>query len=132
MIVLDTNILVCAYRSDAPGHVKQKQWVECLINGSEAYGVVPQVLVAVVRICTHPRIFVRPSSLPQVFNFCRHLIESPNAVLINPGKKHWATFESVCQAFNTKGNDVQLAWFAALAMESGGEWTTTDARYARF
>jgi transposase len=31
-----------------------------------------------------------------------------------------------------KGNLVQDAWFAALAIESGCEWITTDRDYARF
>jgi uncharacterized protein len=31
-----------------------------------------------------------------------------------------------------KGHLVQDAWFAALAIESGCEWVTTDRDYARF
>jgi predicted nucleic acid-binding protein len=38
----------------------------------------------------------------------------------------------VCQRARASGNLVQDAWFAALAIESGCEWITTDRDYARF
>jgi predicted nucleic acid-binding protein len=86
----------------------------------------------VVRICTHPRIFKIPSSLKDVFDFCRALLEQPNATVIVPGERHWAIYESVCQQSQSCGNIAQDAWFAALAIEFGCEWITTDRDYARF
>jgi predicted nucleic acid-binding protein len=60
------------------------------------------------------------------------LLSQPNAVLIQPGAQHGSIFESVCEGFGTVGNDVQLAWYAALAVESNGEWVTLDRHYGRF
>jgi hypothetical protein len=37
-----------------------------------------------------------------------------------------------CREARAAGNLVQDAWFAALAIESGCEWITTDRDYARF
>ena len=39
---------------------------------------------------------------------------------------------SLCGKAKATGNLVQDAWFAALAIESGCEWITTDRDYARF
>jgi predicted nucleic acid-binding protein len=50
--------------------------------------------------------------------------------LIEP--RHWQIFERLCAESKATGNLVQDAWFAALAVESGCEWITTDRDYARF
>jgi toxin-antitoxin system PIN domain toxin len=85
-----------------------------------------------VRICTHPRIFARPSSREDAFEFCRAILEQPNATVITPGERHWSIFELVCRQSKATGNLAQDAWFAALAIEAGAEWITTDRDYARF
>ena len=132
MILCDVNVLIYAFRSDANDHALYKSWLESAINGPSAYGVAPQVLASVVRICTHPRIFNVPSSLDDVFGFSRALLEQPNATIILPGERHWEIFESVSQQSRSTGNIAQDAWFAALAIEFGCEWITTDRDYARF
>lgn len=103
-----------------------------MINGPSAYGVAPQVLAGVVRTCTHRRIFARPSSLDDAFEFCRVILAQPNATVIVPGDRHWCLFESLCEDAAATGNIAQDAWFAALAIESGCAWITTDRDDARF
>lgn len=132
MILPDVNVLIYAFRSDTEDHEQYKQWLEAVINGSAAYGISPQVLSSVVRICTHPRIFARPSSSRDAFQFCRVLQEQPNATVVTPGERHWSIFEILCVKSKAIGNLVQDAWFAALAIESGCEWITADRDYARF
>ena len=132
MILPDVNVLIYAFRADSENHERYKQWLESAINGPAAYGIAPQVLASVVRICTHPRIFVRPSSRSDVFDFCRALLEQPNAAVTVPGARHWSIFADLCAKANASGNLAQDAWFAALAIESGCEWITTDRDYARF
>ena len=132
MILCDVNVLIYAFRSDAEDHPRYKAWLESVINGPTAYGVAPQVLASVVRICTHRRIFARPSSLDDAFEFCRVVLGQPIATVITPGERHWSIFESLCRDSESTGNIAQDAWFAALAIESGCEWITTDRDYARF
>lgn len=132
MILPDVNVLIYAFRSDAAEHETYRRWLENVINGPSAYGMSPQVLAAVVRICTHPRIFNRPSSLDDALEFCRVLSEQPNATQIVPGERHWSIFAALCKQARVSGNLVQDAWFAALAIESGCEWLTDDRDFARF
>ena len=132
MILPDVNVLIYAFRSDADDHAHYKEWLEAVIDGPAAFGVSPQVMAAVLRICTHRRIFVRPSSLNQTFDFCRAVLEHPNATVLCPGERHWGIFENLCHTTKATGNLLQDAWFAALAIESGCEWITTDRDYARF
>jgi toxin-antitoxin system PIN domain toxin len=132
LILPDVNVLVYAFRSDAERHPEYKQWLEFAINGPAAFGISPQVLSSFLRICTHPRIFTRPSALADGFAFCRALLEHPSATIIVPAERHWAIFELLCREAKATGNLLPDAWFAALAIESGCEWITTDRDYARF
>lgn len=132
MILPDVNVLLYAFRSDSPRHTEYKVWLESVVNGPAAYGIAPQVLGSVIRICTHSRIFAIPSSTDDAFRFCRVLLEQPNATVITPGERHWSIFEALCRDARATGNLAQDAWFAALAIESGCEWITTDRDYARF
>jgi toxin-antitoxin system PIN domain toxin len=108
----DVNVLIYAFRTDSENHEKYKEWLESVINGSAAYGIAPQVLASVVRICTHPRIFARPSALSDAFAFCRVLLEQPNATVMTPSERHWLIFDDLCRTSKATGNLVQDAWFA--------------------
>lgn len=132
MILADVNVLIYAFRSDAEKHAEYKRWLETTINGNPAYGISAQVLSSLVRICTHRRVFARPSSLEDALQFCAALREQPNATVVAPGERHWSIFEGLCRQFKVAGNLAQDAWFAALAIESGCEWITTDTDYAKF
>lgn len=130
MILPDVNVLIYAFRSDCPGHRKYREWLAGVTGGVAAYGMSPQVLASLVRITTHPRIFRRPSRLRDALAFAAVLLDQPHCQVIQPGPRHWEIFRSLCG--QGPGNLVQDAWFAALALESGCEWITSDRAYARF
>ena len=132
MILADVNVLIYAFRSDSSMHDQCYQWLDSTVNGSEAYGISPQVLSSMVRICTHPRIYARPSKLYEVLAFAGVLLEQSIATIVQPGERHWSIFESLCRDSGVSGNLVQDAWYAALAIESGCEWITLDHDYSRF
>jgi toxin-antitoxin system PIN domain toxin len=132
MILPDVNVLLYAFRSDSQNHAGYRQWLEAVVNGPAAYGMSPQVLGAVVRIATHPRIFARPSLLKDALAFSTTLLEQAHCQLIQPGSRHWRIFCDLCSQAQASGNLVQDAWLAALAIESGCEWVTTDRDYSRF
>jgi hypothetical protein len=48
------------------------------------------------------------------------------------GGRHWDIFERLCRAAGVKGNLVPDAYLAALAIESGSTWITTDRVFSRF
>ena len=132
MILADVNILIYAFRSDSQDHARYREWLESVLNGSEAYAVAPQILCSFVRIATHRRIYVHPSGLEDALAFARVLQEQPQAMLVTPHEDHWMIFEALCRQSAAAGNLIQDAWFAALAIESGCEWITLDRDYARF
>ena len=56
----------------------------------------------------------------------------PNAVTVAPGVRHWGIFGELCESAGARGNLIPDAWLAALAIESGCEFVTTDRDFARF
>jgi toxin-antitoxin system PIN domain toxin len=132
MILTDVNVLVYAHRADAPGHLAYREWLEALINGDAAYGFSELVLSGFLRVVTHPRVFNPPSDLDSAFAFAQAIRGQPNGVHISPGSRHWEIFQRLCEVADVKGNLVPDAYLAALAIESGCEWVTTDRDYSRF
>jgi len=98
----------------------------------EAFGLSEYVLAGFVRIVTHPRVFTPPTPIAQALEFSEALRGQPNAVPIAPGTRHWQIFTRLCREIGARGNLVADAYLAALAVESGSEWITTDRDYSRF
>ena len=132
MILTDVNVLVYAHRQDTPNHRAYRDWLESVINSDQAYGMADLVLGGFIRVVTHPRVFNPPSTLEQALAFANEVRHQPNRVLIQPGPRHWTIFENLCRVANAKGNLIPDAYLAALAIESGSEWMTTDQDYSRF
>ena len=132
MILPDVNVLIYAFRPDSTNHRSYRNWLNSVVNGESIYGLSPQVLASLVRICTNPRIYIKPSKLEEALRFCNVLLDQPNCQVIQPGPRHWSIFNRLCLEEDITGNLVADAWLAALAIESGCVWITTDGDYARF
>jgi len=128
----DVNVLVYAFREDAPGHASYRQWTESLVSSTEAYAVSDHVLGGFLRIVTHPRVFHPPTPLDRALTFADAFRDRPNALSIAPRVRHWDLFTQLCQQADARGNLVADAWLAALAIEWGCEFVTTDRDFARF
>ena len=76
--------------------------------------------------------FTRPTALSQALSFCETLRSQPNATLLSPGPRHWAIFTGLCADAAARGNLIPDAYLAALAIQTGSEWLTTDGDYRRF
>lgn len=132
MILTDVNVLVYAFRRDSERHEEYRSWLEAALESEPVFGVSDLILSSVVRITTHPRIFVRPSMLDEVLTFVDFIRSQPNSVPVNPGARHWGIFVGLCRKAGAKGNLVPDAYLAALAIESGSQWVTSDRDFARF
>jgi toxin-antitoxin system PIN domain toxin len=132
LILVDVNVLVYAHRADAAGHESYRDWLQSIVNSDTAYGLSDLALSGFLRVVTHPRVFFRPTPLKTALDFVSEIRGRPNCIPIFPGPRHWEIFVRLCQTANARGNLIPDAYFAALAIESGAEWITTDRDYARF
>lgn len=132
MILPDVNVLVYAHREDSPHHAPARAWLEAALGGPEPLGLSDLVLSGFLRIVTHPRVFLTPTPTESAFAFAEHLRTSPRAVRVQPGERHWEIFLDLCRGARAKGNLIPDAFLAAMAVETGGTWISTDRGYARF
>lgn len=132
MLLCDVNVLVYAAREDAPRHAEYRAWLLSVIDGPARFGVSELVLSGLLRVTTHPRLNRVPSRLRDVFAFIDDLRDAPGCTLVEPGPKHWSIFEELCRTLRLQGNLIPDAWLAAMAIEGGHEWVTTDRDFARF
>ena len=132
MILPDVNVLIYAFRRDAPQHAVCRPWLDSVISGHARFGMSPLALGAVVRITTDSRIYAEPSTKDEAFGFCDDLLDQANCQVVEPGERHWPIFRRLCIETDTRGRRVTDAWYAALAIECGCEWITLDRDYVRF
>ena len=132
MLSPDVNVLVYAHRSDAVDHERYHAWLDGMLHSDVAFGISDAVLAGFVRVVTHSRIFTTPTPLDVALRFAETIRERPNAVPIAADSRHWRIFADLCRRAGARGNLIQDAYFAALAIESGCEWITTDRDFARF
>jgi len=132
LILADVNVMLHAFREDSADHRVCRDWLEGAVNGESAYAISPQVLSSVVRLATHPRVFVRPSTVTEALEYCGAVMAPNHCHLVQPGPRHWEIFARLCGETNSRGNIVADAWLAALAIEWGCEFFTLDGDFARF
>lgn len=132
MILPDVNVLVYAFSRNAPDHQRYRDWLEETLESSQAFGIADIVLSGFLRVVTHPRVFSPQSPLELAMRFCNALRDQPNAVLVEPGPRHWEIFVDLCRKAAASGNLISDAYLAALAIESGSEWITADRDFSRF
>jgi toxin-antitoxin system PIN domain toxin len=94
--------------------------------------VIDTVLASFLRITTHHRVFVEPTPSAVALAFCDAVRGAPAATAIQPGTDHWRLFSELVLDTTARGNLVPDAFLAALAIEHGATFVTTDTGFARF
>lgn len=132
MLAADVNIFVYAHRVESREHEGYRKWLTEALAGPEPFGVSELVLSAFLRIVTNHRIYLDPSPPTEALAFCTVVLNSPAAVPLRPGPRHWSIFVDLCRSVGARANVVPDAFHAALAIEQGASWVTTDRGFARF
>ncbi|MBI4858916.1 MAG: PIN domain-containing protein [Candidatus Riflebacteria bacterium] len=132
MILCDVNVLLHAMIAHSPHHHLCRSEIERARRCPDDFAVSDIVLAAVVRIGTNPRVYAPPPAPEAVFDFVDALRTQPGIHHVEPGNRHWAIFEDLVTTTGIRGPDTTDAYLAALAIESGCEWWTTDRGFERF
>lgn len=90
------------------------------------------MLSAFLGIVTNHRVY-RELTPPEVaLAFCDAVLGAPAAQAVRPGARHWPIFAGLCRRVGARSHIVPDAFHAALAMEHGATWITTDYGFGRF
>jgi len=130
--LFDVNVLVHAHRADSAHHEPCRAYLEQTLDSPSAFGLTPIVLSGFLRIVTHPRVFKTPTPLTDALEFIEILRAQPQSEDVRPGSRHWDIFTTLAEEISARGNLIPDAYLAAIAIESGSEWVSTDGDFARF
>ena len=128
----DVNVLVCAFREDAPHHDRCRAWLEGAVSDPDLVGVSELVLSGVLRVLTHPRVFSPPSSVQAAASFVDAVLAQRALTKLRQGPGSWRIFRGLVEARRPSGNRVPDAYHAALAIEHGCKWVTMDHGFSMF
>jgi predicted nucleic acid-binding protein len=84
MILPDVNVLVGAFRADAPHHAELRRWLKSAVADVEDLGLTDAVLAGTIRVLTHPRVFVNPTPLDDALAQVAALLAADGVVRATP------------------------------------------------
>jgi toxin-antitoxin system PIN domain toxin len=132
MELLDANVLVGSFRPDDPDHALLKRWLEDTLSQGLLVTFPPLVEVAFLRITTHPRIFAAPSPLEEAVEFLR-VLQASRQFRESPWTERTRTrWWQWCRDLGLRGNDVNDAFLAAVAVEARCRLVSRDGGFSRF
>lgn len=132
MILCDVGVLLNTMVERSPDHEICRRALERLLSQPDDMAISELILAAVVRIGTNPRVFHPCPSTEDAFAFVDALRASTAVTRITPGARHWTIFRDLVFGGSIRGSDTTDAYLAALAIEHGCEWWTTDSGFSRF
>lgn len=132
MIILDTNVLVAAHRSDHDHHEVARPWLSDLGRSGRAFGVPSSVWASFVRLTTDPRIYSPGAAPEEAFAFVHAVVGQPGYQPIEPGPLHLGIAEAMCRGADARGKLVPDAFLAAVAIENAATVASFDRDFARF
>lgn len=132
MILVDANLLLYAYHTQAPQHAASRAWLERALSGEEFVGFAWMTLWAFLRIGTNPRVFERPLALDEASAAVSAWLDQPATGIVDPGERHWEILQDLMRGGQAAGPLITDAALAALAIEHGATLHTTDRDFARF
>jgi len=132
-VAVDANILVYASHTGAPEQERAAEALDAAVGGRDLVYVFWPVLLAYVRIVTHPRAFPQPLPTADAISNLDALLELPNVRCPGERETFWPAFKSVAAEVVPRGKLVSDAHLVAL-MRANGVRTilTRDRDFRRF
>jgi uncharacterized protein len=132
MIVLDVNLLIYAYDTTCPDHLRARVWLEEILFSDEPVGLPWQTISAFLRIQTDPRIPGDRFTMEEAVAVVDQWLDLPQMHLLAPGAAHWFEFRRMLIEGQVRGPLATDAELAALTIEYGGVLYSNDRDFARF
>jgi uncharacterized protein len=132
MIVPDTNLLIYAYDDSSAHHKAARIWWEQVLSGSEPVGIPWIVVLAFVRLTTHPTLNANPMTPSQSEKSVRTWLSIQQVRLLHTTYRTIDLFFNLIQQVKIGGNLTTDAIIAALSLEHGGTIYSSDLDFNRF
>ena len=113
MIIPDVNLLIYAHDSSAPQHTSARKWWEAALSGNAPVGIPVVVVMAFVRLVTHPTLSENPMSVAQAKTCVEGWMEQPNCRVLPVGDRTVSLFLQLVSGAGQGGNLCTDAMIAA-------------------
>ncbi len=131
MIVPDANLLIYAYDDTSPMHIKARQWWERVLSGTEPVGIPWVVILAFVRLMTHPTLSANPMTVSDAGKRVEDWFKCPHVRMLAPTLNTLKRFLALLESVGMVGNLSTDALIAATAEKHGGMVYFNDADFDR-
>lgn len=131
MIVPDANLVVYAHDATSPFHQEARAWWEDTLSGLEPVGIPWIVVLAFVRLVTHPTLSENPMPVADARAAVDTWMKQQHVRLLSPSENTFAIFFNLLEAVDSGGNLSTDAMIAALALEHGGSVFSNDKDFDR-
>lgn len=132
MLIVDANLLLHAVNESAREHQLAQRWLREALAGTEALAFAWTVLLAFLRLATHPSVFGQPLSAEEAADLLERWLQASPAVILAPTRQHLPLLRGLLSKTGTAGNLVMDAHLAALAVEHGATVVSFDRDFGRF
>ncbi len=132
MRVVDANVLLYAVNSASAHHERSRAWLDAALVGPEPVGLAWTVLLAFLRLATHPAVFRRPLAADDAVGVLRDWVARPAAFVLEPTARHLDVLAGLLHESGTAANLVGDAHLASLAIEHDAVIVSFDADFGRF
>ncbi len=121
-----------AVDESSPHHEPARTWLEERLSGSETFAFSWSVLLAFLRLATHPRVFEVPLELDEALDLIDSWLAQPCGTVIHPTDRHSPHLRELLGPLGTAANLTTDAHLASLAIEHGAELCSADTDFSRF
>lgn len=128
MIVIDTNVLLAAFRAELASHQVARQWLEAQLDQGEVLHLPIVVRVAFLRLSTRTLGPIPPAPLANAAHFLTSL---PTTDAVPPSDLTMRVL-GLCQQHRLSSDGTVDAWIAAEAMALGAALATFDRGFAKY
>jgi hypothetical protein len=130
---IDANLLLYAVNSSAQEHLPAVAFIEACAAGEEVLYLTWPVVMAFLRISTHPGIFPSPLTYDQAMSRMSALLDRPQVRTLHEGRGFWASYVSTGSPVMPRGNLVPDAHIAAILRNNDIRTLySNDADFRRF
>lgn len=132
MVLVDANLLLYAVNGKSAPPFDRAEVADTALNGTTTVGFSWMVLLAFVRLATHPGVFDRPLAPGEALDLVRSWLAQPTAIVVEPTARHLEVVGQLLSTAGSAGNLVNDAHLAALAIEHDADLVSFDADFSRF
>ena len=132
MRLIDANLLIHAHVDSFPQHLRAREWLDAMLNGTARCGLPWASLLAFVRLVSNPRVFARPESVADAWRQVEEWLDCPAVWVPLPTARHREILAGLLSEGALRASLAPDAHLAALAIEHGLVLCSTDGDFARF